>query len=412
MINEDTVIIKEFLDKRDVFEKFGHYVMGLKNLERVMYLMLGFIKKFYEKYPDSNSIPESEFRIFLGSYDTMNFTGTYGEYLKQVYTITNINQSLTMDIIEGCVERHIAANVLDKTALIIENNKKQVLGTIQDDIDEYNSIIRQPTRDMKEYKADLATLVKQEISSIGAPFINPKPNSVIRGMKVGQLGLIYAYVDTGKTSYGVANNCSVAKYLASIKSDRPTVYACNEEDVSRVTLRHIQCITGRSDQEIEADVKGTQAILKASGYDYIRFIDHVRNTRIVEKILNKYNPRVMFIDQGTKVSVTGSKRDGVDALEEKFGLYRDLAKLYQCTIVCMAQGGEACFDKKFPELTDIYGSRSAVQGELDWAIAIGRDISDVKYNKHRYFNITKNKGDKSQFACTFDHKRCQFKEVT
>jgi hypothetical protein len=411
MVNEEIRILRAFLDSRELFDKFGPYVIGLKNLERPMQLMLGFTKKFYEKYPDADTIPEVELRLFLTSYDTYNFAGNHDGYLKDIYQADVKNTSLTMDIIEGSVEKHIAARVLDKTALILDNNKKGVLSTIQDDIDEFHKTLRTPPSDMQEYKLDLKELVKSEISSIGVPFINAKPNDVIRGMKEGQLGLIYAYVDTGKTSYGVSNLCSAAKYLHSIKSSRPAVYACNEEDVSRVTLRAIQCLTNRSDEEIEKDVKGTQALIKATGFDKIKFIDHVRNMRIVEKILTKYNPRIMFIDQGTKVRIPGSQKDGVNALEEIFGSYRDLAKLYKCTIVCMAQGGDECFEKKYPDLRDIYGSKSAIQGELDWGISIGVDTEDQKYAKWRFFSITKNKGDKATYACQFDHKRCQFKQV-
>jgi hypothetical protein len=412
MVSEEMRIIRAFLDSRTKFDQFGPYVIGLKNLERPMKLMLGFILKFYEKYATADDIPEAELRLFLGSYDTFNFTGTHGEYIKEIYGAPiKSNSSLTMDVIEGCVERHLAAKILDKTALILTNNKRGVISTIQDDLDEYHSNIRMPPKDMQEYKLDLKALVKNEISNIGIPFVNPRPNEIIRGKREGQLGLIYAYVDTGKTSYGVANACTDAKYLHTAKSERPVVYGCNEEDVSRISLRAIQCLTNQTDQMIEANLKGTQAMLDACGYNRIKFIDHVNNMRIVEKILIKYNPRVFYIDQGTKVNFPGSRKDGVNALEEVFGTLRDLAKRYRCTIIGMAQGGDACFDKKNPDLKDIYGSKSAIQGELDWAISIGVDSSDTKYSGWRFFSITKNKGDKSTYACRFDHKRCQFNQV-
>ena len=411
MVSEQIIILRAFLDDRNMWDKYAPYVLGLKNLERPMYLLLGFIKQYYEKYPDATSITEPDLRVFLNSYDTFDFSKNHHQYLKDIYMYQIQNASLTFDVIEGCVEKHIGAKILDKTALILDSNKKQVLSTIQDDIDEYHAIIRMPPKDMVEYKLNLTELVRTEISTIGIPFINPTPNHVIRGMKEGQLGLITAYVDTGKTSYGVANNCSVANYLKSIKSERPTVYACNEEDVSRVALRHIQCMVNKSDAEIEIDQKLILPMIQSKGYDYIKFIDHVTNTRILEKILTKYNPRVIFIDQGTKLQMKGSIKEGVNALEELFNYYRDLAKRYRTTIICMAQGGDDCFEKKYPELRDLYGSKSAIQGELDWAISIGRDAEDAKYSGWRFFNITKNKGDKSKYACRFDHKRCQFSEV-
>jgi len=411
MATENQIILKTFLTKRADFEKYSPYVIGLKNLDRNMKLMLGFMQKFYDQYPDSVNCPESEFRIFLSAYDTFNFAQNNTQYLSDIYNVDIQNRALTLDVIESCIEKHIMAKVLDKAALVLDSNKKGVLSTVQEDIDEFHTIIRTPPKEMKVYNLDLQELIKNEVTNIGLPFTNQKPNDVIRGMRTGQLGLIYAYVNTGKTSYGVANLCSVANYLNITKSKRHAVYACNEEDVSRVTLRAIQCMTNRSDKEIEADIKGTHSLIMSKGFKHIKFIDHVTNMRIVQKILDKYTPRIMFIDQGTKVKMIGSRSEGVDALEETFGTYRDLAKLYECTIIAMAQGGEACFDKKHPDLKDIYGSKSAIQGCLDWAISIGTDSSDTRYANFRYFSITKNKGDMATYACKFDTMRCQFNEI-
>ena len=77
----------------------------------------------------------------------------------------------------------------------------------------------------------------------------------------------------------------------------------------------------------------------------------------------------------------------------------------------MIQGGDDCFEKTYPTLRDIYGSKSAIQGTLDWAISIGWNADDANYAAWRYFNITKNKGNVGKYACRFDEDRCQFKEV-
>jgi hypothetical protein len=411
MASSEQIILKAFIDNREDFEKYGHYIIGLDNLDKSMDMMLNYIKQFYEKYPKVNNIPEPELRIYLSSHDTYNFAVNNDSYIKNVYKTTLRNNSLKLDVIEHSVEKHFMSKIIDKVALVLDSNKAGILSTIQDDIDRYHNVIRNPPKEMYEYVLDLKALIKEEIVGTGVPFVNPTPNNVIRGMKTGQLGLIYAYVDTGKTSYGVSNLCSAAQYLQSINSDRPVIYGCNEEAVHRVSLRAVQCMTNWSSEEIAHNEKQVDAIIKNKGFNRIKFIDHVTDMNIVEKVLLKYKPRVMFIDQGTKIKLPRSKAQGVDALEEIFNTLRNLAKLYECCIVSMAQGGDDCFGKKEPALRDIYGSKSAIQGELDWAISLGVDGSDVRYQNWRYFNITKNKGDKQTYACRFDTKRCQFKEV-
>ena len=407
------MIIRSFLDQRDSFERYGPYILALKNLERNIKQTLSYIKNFYEAYTQATSIPESELRIFMASDDVHNFAASNDEFIKAIYKLDMSNKELAMDVIEAACERYFMAEVVDKAELVLSKNKSGVLSDVQKIIDEYHSILRQPPRNkIEEYILDLDSLIDEEIIQQGAPFVNATPNDKIRGMREGQLGMIYAYTDTGKTSYGVANLCSVGQYLHNTNSVRPAVYCGNEEVVKRCTLRAIQCMTNWNSDEIARNKKHVRAILTNKGFDKIKFLDHVNTVPLVEKVLIDHNPRVMFIDQGTKVEIPGSRKEGVNLLEKVFNEYRELAKRYKCTIVCMAQGGDDCFEKKYPTLRDLYGSKSAIQGELDWAISIGVDKSDVNYANWRYFSITKNKGSKCTYACRFDSKRCQFTEST
>lgn len=411
MVNSESIITRAFLDSREDFEKYGPYIMAIKNMDRVQRTMITHIQGFYNKYPNVNKIPEPELKVYLSQATVSNFAENNQEFISSLYKMDTENTDLKMDVIEAACEKHFMAEVVDRAAVVLDNGKAGELSKVQDIIDEYHSVIRRPPQDIVEYKLNLKQLIKEEVLTNGAPFANKTPNDIIRGMREGQLGLIYAYVDTGKTSYGVANLCSVAKWLHDNGSDRPVIYAANEEDVSRVSLRSIQCITNWDNAQIAQYEPNVQSILDKRGYNNIKFFDHVNTMRNVEKLIVKYNPRVMFIDQGTKVSIGGSRKEGVDALEELFNTYRDMAKRYKLTLVSMAQGGEECEGKKYPTLKNIYGSKSAVQGELDWAIAIGTDASDVNYANWRFFNISKNKGGKGTYACRFDTLKCQFTEV-
>ena len=409
--SSDITILRSFVDSRDSYEKYSPYIMALKNMERTTRTFLGFVKSFYDKYPSVNQVTETQLRTYLDQNDVTNFAKNNEQFFKSVFTFDMSNKDLAMDTIEAGCERHFMSQVVDKASLVLNNNKAGVLSSIQDIIDEYHGLIRRPPTDYKEYILDLDELIKKEITNTGIPFVNQTPNDLIRGMREGQLGLIYAYTDTGKTSYGVANLCAAAKYMFDNQYDRPAVYATNEEAVDRVTLRAIQCMTNWDDSQIERYKSQVKSIINKRGFSHMRFVDEIYTMTSVQKVLAKMQPRVLFIDQGTKVNLPGSRREGVNALEEVFNNYRSLAKKFDCTIICMAQGGEECADKQYPSLKNLYGSKSAIQGELDWAIALGT-TTDAGYEGWRYFNITKNKGDKGTYACRFDTKKCQFKEVT
>ena len=99
------------------------------------------------------------------------------------------------------------------------------------------------------------------------------------------------------------------------------------------------------------------------------------------------------------------------AIQKLFNAYRELAKTYDTTIIGVAQGRGECENKKYLELSDIYGSRVAIQGELDWALGIGRML-DPAYADQRFINIPKNKlGENAKFVTTFDRHKCLWEEI-
>jgi hypothetical protein len=257
-------------------------------------------------------------------------------------------------------------------------------------------------------------LIDKSIKTGGLPFCLPTANKAIKGCRPGTNGLIFAYVDTGKTSFGVANLCSMHRENLKVHNcDRPIIYAGNEEDIKEVSLRAIQCLTRQNDDEIAKNETITQGTLQSLHFDQIKFVDHVRTMSGVERLLDKWNPRVMYIDQGTKVKLTGQTevRD-VNSLEEVFNNFRELGKIHDCGMVAMAQANAESAEAKYLTLRSLYGSKVAIQGELDWAIGVGVDAENIKYAAYRFFNICKNKkGDKPQFAAKFDAGRCRFKEV-
>jgi hypothetical protein len=409
-------IIKEFTKDRDQFDKFAPYLLALKNTEREFKYTLQLLVSYYTKYPNAAHVDEADLKLFIKQNPRVAVLPNVVTYIESAYKVSDTNSALTMDTIEACLEKHVASNILDKVALVIDNNKAGVIHTIQDDIDEYLRLIRNPPKNtLKPYVLNLNSLINSSIKMGGLPFCLKTANDAIKGARPGTSGLIFAYVDTGKTSFGVANLISMHKANFNLYScDRPILYCGNEESIAEVNLRAIQALTKRSDAEIEADEAGTSAILNKWDFTKgIHFIDNVKTMGSVERLLDKHNPRVMYIDQGTKVRIPNQKEvKDVSVLEEIFNVYRELGKQYGCAMIAMAQADSESHQLQWLTLRNLYGSKVAIQGELDWAISLGTVTDDIKYLNYRYINVCKNKkGPKPKFATIFDTLRCQFKEV-
>lgn len=407
-------ITRKFLDDRSIYEKYAPYLLSLKNTDRDFKFTLQAIHSYYNKYTKATACSINDLTLYLQG-SQINLPQNTTDFIKELKHVDMSNEDLTMDTIEATVEQHIASKILDKVALVIDNNKAGIIHTIQDDLDEYSRILRNPPPiGIKTLDFDLSACIQTELKTAGLPFVSDTMTKEIRGVKPGQLGLIFAYVDTGKTSFGIANLIHQAKWLQQNQPDevRPLVYAGNEESIHRVALRATNCIMNYDDEELIKNEAHALQLCKSNGFQRIQFVDSVTQISQVERICEKIFPKVLYIDQGTKVRIPGVQTQDVNTLGELFNQYRELAKEYDCSIICMAQADSESDDKQYLNLRNLYGSRSAIQGELDWAVGIGMNLDDIKYLNWRYFRICKNKfGDKKDFACRFNSKKCRFKEV-
>jgi len=366
-------ILKQFMKSREIYEKFAPYILALKNTDKDFKLTAQVIHAYYNKYNKIDFIEPDELDIFIEQSQLM-LPGSTKEFIKSLKEVSIVNEDLTMDMIEHAVEQHIASKMLDKIALVIDNNKAGIIHTLQDDIDEYINILRNPPKlSIKALDFNFDAMMDEEVLKKGFSFISDTMNETIKGAKPGTNGLIFAFVDTGKTSFGVANMVSMAQQInkKTPNETRPIVYAGNEEGIQRVALRATQCIMNMNDQELILNKRKVKSELKVNGFQRLRFIDYTTHMRNVEQILDKYHPLVLFIDQGTKVKPVGVASHDVNSLQETFNLYRELAKQHDTCIVSLAQADSDSDDKKYLSLRNVYGSKSAIQGELDWAIGIG-----------------------------------------
>jgi len=128
----------------------------------------------------------------------------------------------------------------------------------------------------------------------------------------------------------------------------------------------------------------------------------------------------LFIDQGTKVHLEGgSGRSLVDSSEVSqlqflFNFYREAAKEHDTAIVILAQATGEAENKRWLKLSDMYGSRVSIQGELDYAIGIGRIVDDPTKENMRFIHVSKNKlmdGSPCKFSTHFIKEKCEWREV-
>lgn len=414
-MSNEICLLKLFCESREDFEKGAPYLTEIKNIEREIKVIFQLISRYYRSYVEHNYIGKEELICFYDlQYPGSKEREIYVELINDIYH-KPVSTEIMQDILERVIEQHHAAAIMSKLIPVVEGNKFGVVPSVVDDVDEFTSKLRVPPSIIKAYSPceySLQDLVSIELTDSGISWPSKKLTDTIGGIKSKTLGLIYAFVDTGKTSFGIKCCAHFANQL--VHTNHKIAYAGNEEGASRISLRLTQAITGATRAEIRSNPSTIEDKRRANGWDRIILFDNVTHISAVDKILDKFRPRILFIDQGTKVSTDFRSDNEVYSAQFLFNWYRERAKLYDATIICLAQATGEAENRKYLKLSDIFGSRVPIQGELDFAIGIGRTLDDLALSDIRFFSVPKSKlkdGDNAKFEMKFIKDRCDFMEV-
>lgn len=416
-MSNELKVLRLFCDSREKFDATSPHFKEIKNLDREIMVVFNLVSQYYKQYPSAEKISVEDLKIFYDLHYPMSKDKTIYFSLFDDMFSSNVNIELLNDLLENTIERHISAQIMAKLMPVVEGQASGKLISVKEDVESFISKMRRPPSQHSELTPisySLQELVDMEINYKGLPWFLPSLTKTIGGARRKTLGLIYAFVDAGKTSFSCAAAAGFAKELKD--TDEKIIYAGNEEAGSRVSLRVNQAILKKTRHEIATDVKAAEEELKTLGRDRLLVYDSINNITQVEKLLDTIRPMIMFVDQGVKVKVGAASANDEDVKHAQllFNYYRELAKYYNVCIICIAQAVGEAENRKYLKLSDIYGSRVAIQGELDFAIGIGRVIENLAEQDFRFINIPKNKldeGDGHRFTTLFTRYRCTFEEI-
>lgn len=405
-------ILKLFTESRETQEQYGVYLRRMENLDASILLLAKLIQEYYDKYGEHNYIGEDEFKSFYDFiYPNNREKNMHMELIARMYKL-EVSTDIMTDLLEQSMERYHAQIMVGKLLPVLEGQKFGVLEHLQNDMDNFVSMMKNPPKSQSLQAIDMlpSELVEGKVNLVGAPWHLETLNSVLGPLTPSTLGVIFAYVDGGKTSFSLAALRSFAEYYKDSKET--LVYACNEESGIRVSERLTSAFTGKSYWELHNQYEGKMDQLNDElaevGWHRVKIIDGVSHIKQIRRILDEWGPVALFIDQGTKVS-TDYKSDGVKETRLLYNEYRDLMNEYKCAGFAVEQAVGDAENKQWITLADIYGSRVAIQGELDWAIGIGKLIEQKGRENFRYINVSKNKlkdGVTTSFTTFFDKERC------
>jgi replicative DNA helicase len=233
---------------------------------------------------------------------------------------------------------------------------------------------------------DIDTLLDENTGEPDFPFEFELIREHVPGLDRGNLGILFARPEVGKTTFC----CFLA--ASYIRQGFRVTYWANEEPAKKIKLRIIQSFVGITKDEMRNDRARLRAVYAREIAPYLTIMDSV-GTSVEEADdyakLNK--PDVMFMDQLDKFRIGGEYNRGDERLKETYVKAREIAKRNDCLVWAVSQASYEAHDRQFIDYSMLDNSRTGKAGEADIIIGIGKTGASDVTNTVRHICISKNK---------------------
>ena len=382
-------------------------------MEELLLLKILLSSSYYEEYKEIEEINLDELKTyFYMKYPLMKSRESYNILFSNLEKLEINNKDLITKTLSNLVERYFASDIIESLTQVLSGSRYGLLPGIEDKLKEFYSMSEQKEEESPFVESTLDELLHEEVLSDGLKWRLPCLNTDIGDLRGGSLGHVYARPDTGKTSFFADQ---VTGFASQLKDDEIIAWFNNEEKGTKVKLRLYSSLLNMTKEEIAERPEYSEAEFKRLGGDRIKIYDSALITiSDIELILKQFNVRVLVIDQGDKVKFRGDKDMAThEKLKRVYGIFRELAKEYNCDIITAGQASASGEGTQWLGLDMMDNSKTGKPGELDYAIAIGFNTDEGK-EAMRFVHIAKNKmknGVHGKHIVRFDALRARYKDL-
>jgi len=301
-------------------------------------------------------------------------------------------ESAVKNIIEAFIERDYATQIADHTLRIAEGEDLP-LKDVSDLLTHWEKEAGKIDElDSKILTGDFEELVTNTLLGTGFDWRLPDLNISVGPLRKGDFIIIGATPESGKTTMLASE---AAQMATQMKGDGIVLWINNEEGSDKVRLRCVQAALGYTNAQIVADPKlAYQTYLDMmGGVDRLKIVDATQmDVHMIDSLFKKHNPELIIMDQLWKVPGFTKEAGHNEVMRQAllFNQGREWAKTY-CPLITVHQADGTAVGQKYLDMSQLYMSRIAIQGEADAIIMIGKSNDPADAENARYLHIPKNK---------------------
>lgn len=375
---------------RDDYDKYVDYVKA-HTITGTTATLLKDMRTFFDKYPEIDEIDWDEF----SSWFKLSAHPTWKPDKMSVYSavIDKVEKyeggAVVDDIVNSFIELDYATKILDVASHLADQDGKHTIEDIKDLCDKYDTAGGvAAVEETGEVHLSLADLLDKTVSGEGFEWKLPDLNASLGTVRLGDMVGIVARPEVGKTTLAIDE----ATHLISQMDETSCLICNNEESSEKIQLRSYQSVLAQNSMEILKDPKKSEAKYHAhlNGNRVIVWkpANGYMTKRSVEQKIKQHDPKVVVFNVLDKVHGFNSQNE-VQAGRERAQWARELASQGRIVLVLL-QADATAEGQQWLDQSQIYGSKTGVQGETDALIMLGKN-HDASLADTRYLNITRNK---------------------
>ncbi len=414
------------LAEREGYDKYADYIKDYTVLSETATL----IEDFGEWYKDN----KDEAALDWGSFKTWLIVvrhPTWKPQQRDVYDtiLDNIEKQAkrggaSKAVVQRFVELDYATQIAESCNRLITGGgttstvAADLFADIQGHLSGYQAATTNDGKGTEFISLEAGALLDATVGGPGFKWRLEELNRSVGQLRAGRLCIVGKRPEVGGTSF----LCSELTHMVKdLPDDKQILLVHNEEQGDMVGLRLIEAALGVTQADIVADPMAADAEMsKFLGTHRIDLLhDTSITTRGIERHLSAGEYSILGINVLSKLQIR-TKEEGVERLALIGAWCRDMASRYGVAVVAITQADASAEGERWLHQAQLYGSKTALQGEADILLMIGK-THDPGNEDRRFISVVKNKtgGDSGtdpalshgRFQVGFDALRSRFQSL-
>lgn len=380
--------VLQFLSEKENYIRFSKYIKP-HTLSEHAATILKDMEDWYKEHGDIDWVDFSEW-FKIAKHSTMK-----PEKMALFDVIfTNLDEAETepdKDIIEHYIAQDFCTEISEKALKGAEGEKVDVT-EIEGLVKAWHDSLDSATSLEKFVVNDSLDDILDGINLSGLQWRSEFLNKAVGNLRQGKLACFAARPNVGKTTFLATE----ATYIApQLEDDECVLWINNEEDGREVKYRIVQAALQRTNADIDSNrIKAANDYKdRVGGMDKIVVVDKAdASIKDIEEYIRQYKPGLIIFDQLWKVhGFEKTSANDTARLQRIFSWAREMAKMH-APVITVHQLKTEAEGVQWLTPNQLYLSGTAIQGEVDTLILMGRTYDPSVRETERYISIGKNKG--------------------